>query len=417
MDHLVVDHQLATSVVDDQSTNAATAVSKGVAESLEETTLVEDGDTLLDIAGLGHGDDVAVLDVQDAVGLVDGAQHGLDDDRVRGVGDEARLLVQLTGEQVDTEVAVLAGLGGDRDADHLARTALEDQEIANADEVAGDRDGVGRVAAARTNDANILTAAGGGTLLDDDVLLGLAVEGVEEAIGRTLDAAAEGVVVAFVVVVTHLGLGVFLVDGGLAHVDLGGSGVAAAGTVGVDVYLTSAAAGVVAAVGLDGLVSTGGVGSVDFVGRWVDATAIFTLGDIKLGLNFGAVRTRTVMTNGGTVSICFFQSSQTLSQLAPVENNSAKQLIGRLAGSFLRHVTKAMRCADLLIRTDTGCDACAPAGNMENSLEIAPQPPETWGLCFVLFCFVFVFLFYFGAAEAPASRSQLQGNWPSTRER
>jgi hypothetical protein len=38
---------------------------------------------------------------------------------------------------------VLASLGGGGDADDLARAALKDQEIANADVVAGDGDGVG----------------------------------------------------------------------------------------------------------------------------------------------------------------------------------------------------------------------------------------------------------------------------------
>tara|TARA_R110002003_G_scaffold251_8_gene17810 strand:+ start:2846 stop:3040 length:195 start_codon:yes stop_codon:yes gene_type:complete len=52
--------------------------------------------------------------------------------------------MKLLGEQVNTEVAVLASLGGGGDADDLARAALEDQEIANADVVAGDGNGVGR---------------------------------------------------------------------------------------------------------------------------------------------------------------------------------------------------------------------------------------------------------------------------------
>lgn len=228
VDHLVVDNQLATSVVDDQSTNAATALREGVADALEQVALVKDSQALLDIAGLGHGDDVSVLmDVQDTVGLVDRAEHGLDNNRVGGVGDEARLLMQLAGEEVDTEVAVLTGLGGDRDPDHLAGSTLEDQEVANADEVAGDRDGFRWVSTARTNDTNVLTDADGArgwsTLLDDDLTLVVtAVEGMEEAVGSTLDTAAEGVVLAVVVVVTHLVLRVLFVDGGLGRGDFGG---------------------------------------------------------------------------------------------------------------------------------------------------------------------------------------------------
>jgi len=68
----------------------------------------------------------------------------LDNDGWAGIGDEAGLLMELLGEKVDTEITVLAGLGGGGDADDLARAALKDQEIANADVVARDGDGVGR---------------------------------------------------------------------------------------------------------------------------------------------------------------------------------------------------------------------------------------------------------------------------------
>lgn len=51
--------------------------------------------------------------------------------------------MQLLGEEVDTEVAVLAGGGRGGDADHLAGTVLEHEEVADADMVAGDRHRVG----------------------------------------------------------------------------------------------------------------------------------------------------------------------------------------------------------------------------------------------------------------------------------
>jgi thiamine pyrophosphokinase len=55
-------------------------------------------------------------------------------------------LLQLAGEEVDTEVTVLAGLGGDRDADHLARAALtfshSEHEESHAGEVAAPRENV-----------------------------------------------------------------------------------------------------------------------------------------------------------------------------------------------------------------------------------------------------------------------------------
>lgn len=50
--------------------------------------------------------------------------------------------MKLSGEKVNTEISVLAGLTRLRDADNLARSTLKNQEIANADEVARDCDGV-----------------------------------------------------------------------------------------------------------------------------------------------------------------------------------------------------------------------------------------------------------------------------------
>jgi hypothetical protein len=145
VDDLVVDSHLHTIVVDDEDTDAASAVVKRLCETVEESGLVEDGKALLDITRLGHGDDATILtDVENTVLLEDRTKHVLDNDGRSRVGDERGLLMELLGEQVNTEVAVLASLGGGGDADDLARAALEDQEIANADVVARDGDGVGR---------------------------------------------------------------------------------------------------------------------------------------------------------------------------------------------------------------------------------------------------------------------------------
>lgn len=142
MDNLEVNSHLHTIVVDDEDADAATAVVKGLCQAGKETRLVKDGKTLLDITTLGHGDDATVLaDVENTVLLEDRTKHVLDNDRGGRVGDEAGLLMELLGEEVNTEVAVLASLGGGGDADDLARAALKDQEIANADVVAGDGDG------------------------------------------------------------------------------------------------------------------------------------------------------------------------------------------------------------------------------------------------------------------------------------
>jgi hypothetical protein len=144
VDNLVVDSHLHTIVIDDKDANATSAVVEGLGKAGDETALVKDRKTLLDITRLGHGDNTAVLtDVENTVLLEDRTKHVLDNDGRGRVGDEAGLLMELLGEQVNTEVAVLASLGGGGDADDLARAALEDQEIANADVVAGDGDSLG----------------------------------------------------------------------------------------------------------------------------------------------------------------------------------------------------------------------------------------------------------------------------------
>lgn len=51
--------------------------------------------------------------------------------------------MQLAGEEVDAEVAVLSRGGRGGDANNLARTALEDDDIAEANVVAGNGDSVG----------------------------------------------------------------------------------------------------------------------------------------------------------------------------------------------------------------------------------------------------------------------------------
>lgn len=263
MDDLVVDGHLEALVVDDQDADAATAVVEGLSQALEEVALVKDRETLLDVSALGHGDDTAILtNVENTVLLEDRAEHVLDNDGRGRVGDEAGLLMELLGEEVNTEVAVLASLGRGGDADDLARAALEDQEIADADVVARDGDSVGRShlaggyglaagdsrrtggravggdrgGSARSGSAHVSVAevgrggSGGGSvlLLDYNVLadvlvlgsLGRVVVGVVVAgtvdgvgdvvgdlVGSFLDTVTERVVLAVVVVISHITLG------------------------------------------------------------------------------------------------------------------------------------------------------------------------------------------------------------------
>lgn len=120
--------------------------------------------------------------------------------------------MQLLGEEINTEVAVLTSLSGGGDTDDLAWATLEDQQITDADVMAWNGDGVWHAG-----------WAGGGAVLplarvtwcrhfdvaftDSDVLLtslntGLAVvmvvvtlvvalEWVEDAVGGTVETVTE----------------------------------------------------------------------------------------------------------------------------------------------------------------------------------------------------------------------------------
>ena len=57
MEDLHVDDKLAAVVVDDKNSDAAAACLKGFGEAGPEVGLIDDWEGLLDIAGLGHGND------------------------------------------------------------------------------------------------------------------------------------------------------------------------------------------------------------------------------------------------------------------------------------------------------------------------------------------------------------------------
>ena len=212
MDDFVVHCELTASVVDNQYPHAPAAVGEGLVESRPQSTLVNDGKTLFDVASLGHSDDTAVVtDIKDAVLLEDGAQHVLNDDRRRRVRHKTRLFMELLGEEINAEVAVLAGLSRSGDTDDLAGTALENQKVADADVVARDSDGMGSSAALDIADALTHTIADASWatifLIDNHFLplytVTMGVEGVEDTISSFLEPVAEGVIAAFVVVVAH----------------------------------------------------------------------------------------------------------------------------------------------------------------------------------------------------------------------
>lgn len=150
MNDLHVDGKLATGVVENKDTDAATARLEGVGQTRPEVGLINDSQTLLDIASLGHGSDETVLHVKDTVLLEDRAEHGLHDNAGGRVRDERGLLVQLLGEQIHTKITVLASGRRGGDADDLARTTLEHQEVAEANVMARDGHGVGHILSSAT---------------------------------------------------------------------------------------------------------------------------------------------------------------------------------------------------------------------------------------------------------------------------
>jgi len=143
MKDLHIDDQLLSMVADDQNADRTTAGVKRLAQAGPEVRLVDDGEAGFDIASLGHSSQSTIMHIEHTILLEDRPQHGLDNNIRAGVGDKTRLLVQLLAEQIHAQVAVLARRCGGADADHLARTALEDQNITHVDVVARDGDGVG----------------------------------------------------------------------------------------------------------------------------------------------------------------------------------------------------------------------------------------------------------------------------------
>ena len=293
VDDLVVDSKLTSAVVDDHNPHTAPTVSKGVIQLVPEGTLVNDGQGLNDVAGLGHGNNAAVVDVENAILLEDGPEHGLHIDRGGRVAHEAGLFLQLLGEEINPQIAVLAGLSRSRDTDDLARTALEHNEVANTNMVGGDRHGAGSDASGTLNEAIVLAGRLLAVTLDNShlfTLVATAMDRMQEAVGGTLDAATEGVVAAFVVVVAHSGF--FLVVNFL---------------FGFDVHVFSGCAAFVfdvvgGAFAMLVVRSLRGSTLVLYVVGWIGTATILALGDVELGLALRASLAFDVDVNLGAAS-------------------------------------------------------------------------------------------------------------------
>lgn len=295
MDDLVINSELTALIIDDKDTNTAAAIVERVLQTGEQIALVKDRKTLLDISSLSHSNNTSIItDIQNAVLLEHRTDHVLNNDGRAWVADERGLLVQLLGEEVDTEVAVLASLSGSGDANDLARTALEHEQVTNADVVAWDGDGVGH--------ASVLDAAGRAFVarsrhldfaVGDDYLFFtlnnlwagrvvvvttlVALEWVEDAVGSAVKTVTEGVVVTVFVVISHIKLVTTTgrtVDGTLFNLYLlvEGNGL----TLGVVLSVLLARIG--------GLVLPTTRSTV-LLGEWGGAVTELSLGDIDAGID------------------------------------------------------------------------------------------------------------------------------------
>jgi hypothetical protein len=109
MEDFHLDGELTSMVTEDEDTNTTTTTLEGFGETGPELRLIDDGNGLLDITSLGHSNNSAILEVKDTILLEDRTQHGLDDNTWAWVRDERRLFVQLLGEEINSQVSVLAG--------------------------------------------------------------------------------------------------------------------------------------------------------------------------------------------------------------------------------------------------------------------------------------------------------------------
>jgi hypothetical protein len=217
----VVDGKLTTFIAENKNSDAATALVERIGETLQQTALVNDRKSLLDVTTLGHGNNVTIIaDVKYTVLLEHRSVHLLNHHRWRRVGDEGRLLLQLLGEEIDTEVTVLASLRRGGDAYDLAGATLEIQQVTNADVVTGDGDGTARAGAASgatrsrhvgyglTFFNNFVDRRGVMMVFVMLLVVTRSVDGVQDVVSSAVKSVTERVILAFVVVISHVKLAV-----------------------------------------------------------------------------------------------------------------------------------------------------------------------------------------------------------------
>jgi hypothetical protein len=139
VDSLEVNDELLGTVADDKDTNGTGAAAEGIVDLLGEVTLSNNSNTSLQLTGLGLEVERDVLTSLDDLVLLEGwGQHGVEDDRWRWVADNAVLLDELVGEEINTKVSVLTSGSRGGDADDLGWSFLEDDQVTDTKEVAWD---------------------------------------------------------------------------------------------------------------------------------------------------------------------------------------------------------------------------------------------------------------------------------------
>jgi hypothetical protein len=142
VNNLIVNSQFLSVIRDDQDANGSRTMTESLLQLAPEMALVNNLETLLDLTGLGHGNELAIItNVDKTILLKDRAEQGVENHWRRGMRNNARFFMKLLGEKVNTKVSVLAGLGAGGNTNDLARTVLENHEIANADVMTRDGEG------------------------------------------------------------------------------------------------------------------------------------------------------------------------------------------------------------------------------------------------------------------------------------
>jgi hypothetical protein len=207
VDGLHVDGELTTLVRDDHDSNRATTRLESLSKTSPEVGLIDDRKVLLDITSLGHGNDNTILEIKDSVLLEDWTEHGLDDNTWAWVGDEGRLFMQLLGEEINTQVSVLASGSRGGNSDDLARTSLKDQEITETNVVTWDGDSVGSVGwlgGGGTRTLGAWSSYGNVNLFPINMVVMMTSK---DTISSTVETVTEGMMVTIFIIVTHLGFG------------------------------------------------------------------------------------------------------------------------------------------------------------------------------------------------------------------